>query len=229
MQWRYQWSSQNACISGKGIFFVNTSSLTLPASCRDCILAHLSSCEDRGEQPRCPTCSHGPVKVRLNNIILYTALFFSVLILQPSDLLEVVRRKKGTDILSSSQDSQPEVTLRRNDFHSSTKLEALVRDLRKWRILLGALGLILIFILERLRDQDPCFRAVVFSQFTSFLDLIQIALEREHFEQYRFDGSMDIKKKNAAVTEFKSPSRKPKVLVISLKAGGVGLNVGSFA
>lgn len=87
----------------------------------------------------------------------------------------------------------------------------------------------MISILERLRDQDPCFRAVVFSQFTSFLDLIQIALEREHFEQYRFDGSMDIKKKNAAVTEFKSPSRKPKVLVISLKAGGVGLNVGPSA
>lgn len=84
--------------------------------------------------------------------------------------------------------------------------------------------LILLF-LERLRDQDPCFRAVVFSQFTSFLDLIELALQRERFEQYRFDGSMDIKKKNAAVTEFKSPSRKPKVLIVSLKAGGVGLNV----
>lgn len=82
--------------------------------------------------------------------------------------------------------------------------------------------------LGRLRDQDPCFRAVVFSQFTSFLDLIQTALDRENFEQYRFDGTMDIKKKNAAVTEFKSPSRKPKVLVISLKAGGVGLNVCPF-
>lgn len=77
----------------------------------------------------------------------------------------------------------------------------------------------------RLRDQDPCFRAVVFSQFTSFLDLIQTALERERFEQYRFDGTMDIKKKNAAVTEFRCPSRKPKVLIVSLKAGGVGLNV----
>ena len=80
--------------------------------------------------------------------------------------------------------------------------------------------------LGKLRDQDPCFRAVVFSQFTSFLDLIQIALEREHFDQYRFDGTMDMKKKAAAINEFKSPSRKPKVLIISLKAGGVGLNVG---
>jgi DNA repair protein RAD5 len=66
---------------------------------------------------------------------------------------------------------------------------------------------------------------VVFSQFTSFLDLIEVVLQRERFDQYRFDGSMDIKKKNAAVSEFRSPSRKPKVLIVSLKAGGVGLNV----
>ena len=77
----------------------------------------------------------------------------------------------------------------------------------------------------KLRDQDPCFRAVVFSQFTSFLDLIQMALEREHFDLCRFDGTMDVKKKAAAITEFKSQSRKPKVLIVSLKAGGVGLNV----
>lgn len=52
-----------------------------------------------------------------------------------------------------------------------------------------------------------------------------MALEREGIDQYRFDGTMDVKKKNAAISEFKSHSRKPKVLVISLKAGGVGLNV----
>ena len=66
---------------------------------------------------------------------------------------------------------------------------------------------------------------MVFSQFTSFLDLIQVALEREHFNLCRFDGTMDVKKKAAAINDFKSSSRKPKVLIVSLKAGGVGLNV----
>ncbi|TFK41996.1 DNA repair protein RAD5 [Crucibulum laeve] len=155
--------------------------------CKDCILAHLATCEEKGNEPRCPTCGSGPVKAR--------------------DLIEVVRRKKDQDAPSSSQASEPEVILRRNDFHSSTKLEALVKNLR------------------RLRDQDPCFRAVVFSQFTSFLDLIQVVLQRERFDQYRFDGTMDIKKKSAAINEFKSASRKPKVLIVSLKAGGVGLNL----
>ena len=67
----------------------------------------------------------------------------------------------------------------------------------------------------------------MFSQFTTFLDLIQMVLEREELVWYRFDGTMDIKKRNEAVSGFKSASREPKVMIISLKAGGVGLNVSS--
>lgn len=52
-----------------------------------------------------------------------------------------------------------------------------------------------------------------------------MALNREEIDHYRFDGTMDVKKKAASISEFKAQSRKPKVLVISLKAGGVGLNV----
>ncbi|KAJ7508564.1 DNA repair protein RAD5 [Mycena galericulata] len=149
--------------------------------CKDCIVSHIASSEEKGQEPRCPSCSRGPIK--------------------ESDLIEVFRPPK------SSQDPQPSVILRKNDFRSSTKLEALIQNLRK------------------LREQDPCFRAVVFSQFTSFLDLIQVVLKRECFEQYRFDGSMDVKKRGLALDEFRSPTRKPKVLIVSLKAGGVGLNV----
>ncbi|KAH9910501.1 SNF2 family N-terminal domain-containing protein, partial [Epithele typhae] len=157
-------------------------------SCKDCIVAFIEKCREKGEDGKCPTCSRGPVKER--------------------DLLEVVRaRTNGGEKDSETPTSSTQVTLRRNDFRSSTKLEALVQHLR------------------RLRDQDPCFRAVVFSQFTSFLDLIQVVLEREGLPWHRFDGSMDIKKRNEAVSSFKAASREPKVLIISLKAGGVGLNL----
>lgn len=144
--------------------------------------------------------------------------------------MEVVRPKKEEDLdktPSNSEPSMPDVILRRNDFRSSTKLEALLQNLRrshpKGIVTRGADWML--SRIGRLRDQDPCFRAVVFSQFTSFLDLIEIVLQRERLDQYRFDGSMDVKKRNEAVSEFKSPSRKPKVLIVSLKAGGVGLNV----
>lgn len=59
------------------------------------------------------------------------------------------------------------------------------------------------------------------------MDLIQVVLEREGLSWYRFDGTMDIKKRQSAVAGFKETSREPKVLIISLKAGGVGLNVSS--
>ncbi|KAI3622763.1 dna repair protein rad5 [Moniliophthora roreri] len=149
--------------------------------CKDCITTYVATCEMKGEETKCPTCSRGPIK--------------------QSDLIEVVRP------LPSSQNSNPDVILRRNDFASSTKLTALTDNLR------------------RLRDQDPCFRAIVFSQFTSFLDLIGTAMTREKYEHYRYDGSMDIKKRNLSVAGFKAPSRTPKILLVSLKAGGVGLNL----
>ncbi|PSS29648.1 hypothetical protein PHLCEN_2v2796 [Hermanssonia centrifuga] len=152
--------------------------------CKDCIAAFLESCADKKEEGRCPICSYAPVR--------------------ESDLLEVLRSKAAEDLSPGVASS---ITLRRNDFRSSTKLDALLQNLR------------------RLRDQDPTFRAVVFSQFTTYLDLIQTALERERFEWYRFDGSMDIKKRGEAVSRFKSPSSQPKVLIVSLKAGGVGLNI----
>jgi hypothetical protein len=53
--------------------------------------------------------------------------------LQESDLLEVVRstKERNGDAPNGSQNSLPEVILRRNDFRSSTKLEALVQNLRR--------------------------------------------------------------------------------------------------
>jgi DNA repair protein RAD5 len=50
-------------------------------------------------------------------------------------------------------------------------------------------------------------------------------MKREKYDHYRYDGSMDIKKRNASIAGFKAPSRAPKIFLVSLKAGGVGLNV----
>lgn len=163
--------------------------------CKECIISYLATCTDKGEVPRCPTCSQGPVKEQ-----------DLIEILRPSSQDSPHEESTGDETEGTSTS---EVFLRRNDFRSSTKLDALVLNLR------------------RLRDQDPFFRAVVFSQFTSFLSLISVALDRERLSWYRFDGSMDLKKRNAAISEFKQNERKPKVLIVSLKAGGVGLNLTS--
>ena len=59
---------------------------------------------------------------------------------------------------------------------------------------------------------------------------MQTALIRESIAYSRFDGTMDLKKRQAAIKTFKDPNGpdgrpRPMVLLISLKAGGVGLNL----
>lgn len=65
---------------------------------------------------------------------------------------------------------------------------------------------------------------VVFSQFTSFLDLIEA--NSEGFSEYllRIDGSTPKKKREKIIREFDT-SETPKILLASLKVGGVGLNL----
>ena len=64
------------------------------------------------------------------------------------------------------------------------------------------------------------------SQFTSLLDLIEDALRRENFLFVRLDGRMTQKARARAIERFSDtgPSA-PTVFLLSLTAGGVGLNL----
>ncbi len=65
--------------------------------------------------------------------------------------------------------------------------------------------------------------ALVFSQFTSYLALIKQALETNNIPYLYIDGSVDIKTRQRLVDEFQA-GHCP-VFLISLKAGGLGLNL----
>ncbi|EWC48529.1 DNA repair protein rad-5 [Drechslerella stenobrocha 248] len=101
----------------------------------------------------------------------------------------------------------PEFTLRRIAAgKSSAKIDALIGNLK------------------RLRREHPGMKSVVFSQFTSFISLIEPALARERIQSLRFDGAMSQQQRAAVLARFKSHVGG-LVLLISLKAGGVGLNL----
>lgn len=107
MLWKLQLSFLGVLTNRKSLFTSNRLVLVLnPRRCKDCILTHIATCEEKGQQPNCFACGRGPI--------------------QASELFEVVR--KGP---TSSQPSAA-VVLRQNDFQSSTKLEALLRHLRKF-------------------------------------------------------------------------------------------------
>ncbi|CAN5592661.1 hypothetical protein BH09VER1_BH09VER1_41200 [soil metagenome] len=69
---------------------------------------------------------------------------------------------------------------------------------------------------------DGGHRALVFSQFTSMLDLIGEALEAQNITYCRLDGST--RNRQEVVERFQNDESVP-VFLISLKAGGVGLNL----
>jgi len=65
-------------------------------------------------------------------------------------------------------------------------------------------------------------KALVFSQWTSLLDLIEPALARAELPFVRLDGST--RDRADVVSRFQDPAGPP-VMLVSLKAGGSGLNL----
>ena len=66
-------------------------------------------------------------------------------------------------------------------------------------------------------------QAIIFSQFTTYLDIIQHFFREKHWKFSRIDGSQSINKRQEQVDQFQSG--KTPIFLISLKAGGVGLNL----
>ncbi|XP_041931408.1 helicase-like transcription factor [Alosa sapidissima] len=95
-----------------------------------------------------------------------------------------------------------------------------------------------------LRGEDGSIKSLVVSQFTRFLTLLEVPLREHGFTFTRLDGSMNQKSGAKAIEEFQpllgahpsccchskleawdstSPG-SPSIMLLSLKAGGVGLN-----
>jgi len=126
------------------------------------------------------------------------------------DIFEIVRHDNNDDDLYSATRTNdnfaPRISLVRIGNASSAKIAALTTHLKA------------------LRRDSPTIKSVVFSQFTSFLDLIAPALARASIPTLRFDGAMTQKARAATIVEFTNHNQGI-VLLLSLRAGGVGLNL----
>lgn len=73
---------------------------------------------------------------------------------------------------------------------------------------------------------DPTVKCLVVSQFASFLRLLKEPLEGRGFNYRLFDGSLNQAKRAITIREFADCSPgSPTIFLMSLKAGGVGLNL----
>ncbi|KAK8860000.1 ATP-dependent helicase [Apiospora arundinis] len=141
-----------------------------------------------------------------------------------------VEKNKVITLADLKRESQRNATAKaaylqrlRKDWVSSAKIDATME------------------LLKRLRDEKPDEKILVFSLWTSFLDLLEVPLHDNKFAYARYDGSMRPAARDEAVKQF---SRKPaatappafgsnkkssnigtRVLLVSLTAGNAGLNL----
>ena len=96
--------------------------------------------------------------------------------------------------------------IKMENWTSSTKIEMLVSEL------------------ARMRSPKRTCKSIVFSQFTSMLQLVEWRLRRAGFNTVMLDGTMTPVQRQSSIEYFmKNPD--VEVFLVSLKAGGVALNL----
>jgi DNA repair protein RAD16 len=96
--------------------------------------------------------------------------------------------------------------IKMEDWTSSTKIEMLIYELYK------------------LRSKKQTLKSIVFSQFTSMLQLVEWRLRRAGFNTVMLDGSMTPIQRQRSIEYFMN-NTDVEVFLVSLKAGGVALNL----
>uniref|UniRef100_A0A0D3GWZ4 Uncharacterized protein n=1 Tax=Oryza barthii TaxID=65489 RepID=A0A0D3GWZ4_9ORYZ len=67
-------------------------------------------------------------------------------------------------------------------------------------------------------------KAIVFSQWTGMLDLLELSLNSNLIQYRRLDGTMSLNSRDKAVKDFNTDP-EVRVMIMSLKAGNLGLNM----
>lgn len=182
---------------------INISELTITTCghtfCMSCILDHFNFQRLNWFHPSCPICRE---------------------LISMYKLFKVRKSRKVTRIepLSQPQDDREYVLYVYDPDRTSSKIQALIRHLRT------------------LNTQCPGEQVVVFSQFSTYLDIIEDELNVQgssDFCVFKFDGRLSMKNRKKVLDSFATmkesieSKNKTIILLLSLKAGGVGLNLTS--
>ncbi|XP_005006780.1 helicase-like transcription factor isoform X2 [Cavia porcellus] len=132
-----------------------------------------------------------------------------------------------------NEQPHPKCPLCRNDIHGNDLLECPPEELAsdseemsnvEWTS--SSKINALMHALIELRKKNPNIKSLVVSQFTAFLSLIETPLKASGFVFTRLDGSMAQKKRVESIQCFQNTAAgSPTIMLLSLKAGGVGLNL----
>ncbi|EQC31359.1 hypothetical protein SDRG_10961 [Saprolegnia diclina VS20] len=171
------------------------------------ISSRILEIQDEGlDCQECPVCldvPQSPVLTPCAHLLCHECVRAA---LETAPVCPVCRADVGLDqLIPITPPERADVTPSSGESAGSTKMRQLLRDL------------------EALRASEPHRKVVVFSQWTHMLDLVGSTLNQHGFSTVRFDGSLKQDERERVLLEFSRGSAN--VLVISLKAGGVGLNL----
>ncbi|CAD0110835.1 unnamed protein product [Aureobasidium uvarum] len=130
-------------------------------------------------------------------------------------ILHPISQKDVDDDLEARQKKKGQVKSKKGVEYGGphTKVRALIGDLQRHAEKSK----------ELIEIGEPPIRSVVFSGWTSYLDLIEIALKDNNIGFLRLDGKLSVSARTAVLDRFKTDPTI-SVCLVSIKAGGQGLN-----
>lgn len=175
--------------------------------CQNCVDTFFDTCEvDEDSTGIIAECKDCKTRIRPSDLINYR-LFQRIHDegYNLEDFLALCRRYYGNVRRDDNAKLIKQFITRDNGFSSSVKIEKSIELIK------------LIF------NTNPGEKIIIFSQFTTLFDLMKLVLDQEQIQYLRYDGSMSVEEKNSTIKAFYQSDCK--ILLISLRAGNVGLTL----
>ena len=122
--------------------------------------------------------------------------------------MNISRMKGGNDLPEKILNIQNPIF---DEARPSSKIEIVTKELRK--------------ILKKNKEGDDIEKSVIVSQWTSLLNIMKLHLEQMGIDYAEINGQVDVKQRGGIVEDFNTNQHGPCVMLLSLAAGGVGLNL----
>lgn len=122
--------------------------------------------------------------------------------------------------------AKPKVTLaqlKKESLRNKAAKQKYLRRLRKTWITSAKIEKTMELVSD-IATKDPTEKILIFSQFTSLLDLLEVPMHERRLKYQRYDGSMSMGDRADAVEKFMDTPDE-KIMLLSLKAGNAGLNL----
>ena len=211
-------------------------------ACRDCLVDFFEQCEAKGKSTECPVCRNPCSEKDLLSVLRKpkrSGQSLGSLIQKGKD--------KTNDINTSGYDNENDESDDDGDGDGDNSSSSLHNDnddhttqpaagnsiLKKQATITFGKGVpfrlstkmkALLNFLRSAREASSSTKTVVFSLFTSMLDLVEGILDDQGFEWCRIDGSVSQKKREEVLKRFKTDDGCT-IMLASLRSMGVGVNL----